>query len=78
MLFFVITNFWLISGNVRSEECIQREYGEGKIVCVCNATYCDTLPSNVIVTKGKYITFQSNREGLRFYKSEGDFTVEPS
>lgn len=51
-----------------------RDYGEDSIVCVCNSTYCDTLPQvEPFSSNGDYQLFTSNAAGLRFDKSNGSF-----
>ncbi len=70
--------------------CQQRSYGEGRIVCVCNASYCDTVAPNDPLTSGLFATYTSSRSGLRlekvvhnmtlgkdFVKQEGTYTVKP-
>jgi len=37
-------------------------------VCVCNATYCDTLPPIDPVPKGQYVVFTTSKDGQRFFK----------
>ncbi|KAJ9600719.1 hypothetical protein L9F63_026141, partial [Diploptera punctata] len=60
-------------GNVHGEDCVPREYGEGKIVCVCNATYCDTLPSEFNVPDGGFLAYHSSKDGHRFHDIGGSF-----
>lgn len=44
-------------------------------MCVCNVTYCDTLPILDQFTSEKtYQLFATNKEGLRFEKEAGSFT----
>ncbi|KAI8774774.1 glucosylceramidase [Biomphalaria glabrata] len=40
----------------------------GYIVCVCNATYCDTFPSADPVSKGNYVLFTTSQSGIRANK----------
>ncbi|XP_059139428.1 lysosomal acid glucosylceramidase-like [Physella acuta] len=40
----------------------------GYIVCVCNSTYCDTVPSADPVPKGQYIVYTTSKDGQRFDK----------
>lgn len=54
----------------------EAEYG---YVCVCNSTYCDTLPQlNDELTSGYYQLITSNEAGLRFEISNGSFTDDLS
>ncbi|PSN51445.1 hypothetical protein C0J52_08992 [Blattella germanica] len=64
----------LIQGTL-TKECAQKKYGERNMVCVCNATYCDTVEYDVETEPlaGKAIRFTSSEGGLRFYKSGESF-----
>lgn len=42
-------------------------------MCVCNATYCDTIPKVEKVEKGKYNLFVSDVKGKRVERVEGEF-----
>lgn len=42
-------------------------------MCVCDATYCDTIETPTIPSEGNYIVYTSNKDGLRFQKSNGTF-----
>lgn len=66
---------WYFSATVRAESlpCKSRTIADGKIVCVCDANYCDTIETPEIPPEGNYIVFTSNKEGLRFEKSGGSF-----
>lgn len=54
-------------------ECKAKEVSKGAIVCVCNATYCDTIPSPEKIDEGQYVVYSSNKAGLRFNKVSGQF-----
>ncbi|NXG69995.1 GLCM Glucosylceramidase, partial [Baryphthengus martii] len=43
------------------------------MVCVCNATYCDTLDPVVLPAPGTYIKYESSKAGKRLERSEGSF-----
>ena len=56
---------------VKSQDlpCAPRNYGHGSIVCVCNATYCDTISSTLpegFVPHHSVRVFQSTKSGQRF------------
>lgn len=54
--------------------CIPRHFGPGNIVCVCNATYCDTIDKGGInVPPGQYVQYTTNKKGLRFARTTGSF-----
>lgn len=40
-------------------------------MCVCNSTFCDSLPQLNSINVGSYQIFTSNEDGLRFEKSNG-------
>ncbi|NXR89487.1 GLCM Glucosylceramidase, partial [Hypocryptadius cinnamomeus] len=42
-------------------------------VCVCNATYCDTLDPLVVPAPGSYVKYESSKAGKRLERSEGKF-----
>jgi glucosylceramidase len=42
-------------------------------VCVCTSTRCDTVPRPTPVPRPNYLTYTSNKAGLRFEKSTGSF-----
>ncbi|NXX55468.1 GLCM Glucosylceramidase, partial [Scopus umbretta] len=43
------------------------------MVCVCNATYCDTLDPVVLPAPGTYVKYESSKAGKRLERSEGSF-----
>lgn len=47
-------------------------------MCVCNSTYCDTLPQLDELSSGYYQLITSNKDGLRFEVSNGSFTDDLS
>ncbi|CAK8681572.1 unnamed protein product [Clavelina lepadiformis] len=51
--------------------CISRDYGHGSVVCVCNATYCDTVVSTRPVPFQSVSIYSSTKSGSRF-----DFGVQ--
>ena len=53
--------------------CKIRDVGEGRKVCVCNSEYCDTIPRPKKPSKSKFILYTSNKQGLRFHKTTGQF-----
>lgn len=52
--------------------CALRQYPNG-YVCVCNATYCDTLNTNRPAVKGEYLLVSSSESGARFQTKRGQF-----
>lgn len=53
--------------------CIGVNYGHSSIVCVCNSTYCDTIPPIEMQPEGEYEIYTSDRSGSRFLKTKGIF-----
>lgn len=51
--------------------CVLRDYGQGNKVCVCNATFCDTIHRVPEINHGEFVSYVSSKEGLRFSKSNG-------
>lgn len=58
---------------VDSNACIPRKFNFDSVVCVCNATYCDTLSNIRAPLAGNYVIYTSSRDGLRFQRSVGSF-----
>ncbi|KAJ9573852.1 hypothetical protein L9F63_008776 [Diploptera punctata] len=72
LLVILVLALWM-EGNVDGDECAAREYGAGNMVCVCNATYCDSLPSQFNVPDGGFLAYVSSKDGRRFYDITGTF-----
>lgn len=65
--------FLAIGGN--ANDCVPRSFGTDKIVCVCNATYCDDTPDNDprIPEDGTFYWYVSSKDGRRMSGSQGQF-----
>ncbi|XP_033321048.2 putative glucosylceramidase 3 [Megalopta genalis] len=65
--------FLIIGG--KSQECVPRSFGNQKIVCVCNATYCDETPERVpkVPKNGSFYWYVSTKGGQRLNFSEKKF-----
>ncbi|XP_026667182.1 glucosylceramidase-like [Ceratina calcarata] len=65
--------FAFLFGKGSAHECAQRSFGPGRIVCVCNATYCDSTPDNdpKIPQTGTYYWYVSTQDGLRLDLKKG-------
>nr|CAD7448937.1 unnamed protein product [Timema bartmani] len=70
---------WAVISVSTDVPCAPRSYGPTRMVCVCNSTHCDTVDKPTPVPKGRFLWYTSNRGGLRFHKTTGDFlpTVAP-
>ncbi|XP_017772242.1 PREDICTED: putative glucosylceramidase 4 [Nicrophorus vespilloides] len=64
--------WWIVFANGQS--CDQRKYDQDSVVCVCNATYCDSFDPITPEASGKYLIFTSDRDGRRFQKSVQNFS----
>ncbi|XP_054252903.1 lysosomal acid glucosylceramidase-like [Indicator indicator] len=53
--------------------CDAKDFGHGSLVCVCSATYCDTLDPVVLPAPGTYLKYESSKAGKRLERSEGRF-----
>ncbi|XP_075032405.1 lysosomal acid glucosylceramidase-like [Calonectris borealis] len=56
-----------------AQPCSPKYFGRDAIVCVCNATYCDTLDPVVLPAPGTYVKYESSKAGKRLERSEGSF-----
>ncbi|XP_076762752.1 lysosomal acid glucosylceramidase-like [Xylocopa sonorina] len=65
----------LLCGKGDSNDCVPRHVGIDGIICVCNATYCDTTPdaNPKIPPNGKYYWYVSSKAGQRLHLTKGDF-----
>lgn len=62
---------WINKFLAFGEGCNARKTNSSSIICVCNATYCDTLPALKEISEGNYYLFTSTPEGLRHAKQTG-------
>ncbi|CAH1254156.1 GBA [Branchiostoma lanceolatum] len=56
--------------------CVVKEFQDGGIVCVCNATYCDTMEPNTKLPKGQAAKYITTPSGKRFEKIVLNFTAK--
>jgi hypothetical protein len=61
----------LIHGNQR---CVEKSYGEGRIVCVCNENYCDDLDEVILEPSGSYSLYTSSMLGSVWKGLRGHFS----
>lgn len=64
--------FILASG----EECSARSTNKTSIICVCNSSYCDTIPGVTNLEGGTYQLFTSTEDGLRLKPESGSISNE--
>uniref|UniRef100_A0AAY4AHE0 Glucosylceramidase n=1 Tax=Denticeps clupeoides TaxID=299321 RepID=A0AAY4AHE0_9TELE len=48
-----------------------RNFGHGSVVCVCNATYCDSPGAVKLPPVGQFLSFLSSKAGSRLEKRQG-------
>lgn len=65
----------LIIFAIPASPCKLRPYRTG-LVCVCNATYCDTLEFLLPSAKGAFLVVSTSEQGLRFQQTTGKFNTE--
>lgn len=53
--------------------CVERDFGKGSFVCVCNATYCDSVEPNIPLQRGQFAFYHSSKTSDRLKKSDGIF-----
>ncbi|NXH09465.1 GLCM Glucosylceramidase, partial [Bucco capensis] len=53
--------------------CSPKYFGRDAMVCVCNATYCDTLDPVQLPAPGTYLKYESSKAGKRLERSQGSF-----
>ncbi|XP_055346223.1 lysosomal acid glucosylceramidase-like [Paramacrobiotus metropolitanus] len=60
-----------------AQPCVPRKLDGDSVVCVCNATYCDSLPPvspTRATNNGSYSLYRSTLDGQRFNKTQGSFS----
>ncbi|XP_042219343.1 lysosomal acid glucosylceramidase-like, partial [Homarus americanus] len=55
--------------------CIPRVFDSTSFVCVCNVSYCDTLPSPTLPASGEYLVYTSDLASRRFFQTKSTLTV---
>lgn len=53
-----------------SRPCAPRLLGKDAMVCVCNATYCDTIDSVSLPPVGSFLKYETSQDGLRMELSK--------
>lgn len=64
-----------LCGKGDSNQCAPRTVNIGAIVCVCNATYCDTTPEKdpKVPKEGEFYWYVTSKDGLRLDFFGGEF-----
>nr|CAD7573564.1 unnamed protein product [Timema californicum] len=57
----------LMMVSIAAQNCVPRDYGQGSIVCVCNATFCDYVePTTAEQLTGNVVRhYVSAKDGRR-------------
>ncbi|XP_038624984.1 lysosomal acid glucosylceramidase [Tachyglossus aculeatus] len=61
----------LLSWTTGARPCVPRSFGYGSVVCVCNATYCDSPGPLTLPAPGTFSRYETSRAGRRFELSQG-------
>lgn len=67
---------WTVLPVTAGLPCEAQSFGWTSVVCVCNATYCDTMEPVVVPAKGRYLLYETSRAGKRLQLTRG--LVQPS
>ncbi|CAL7945476.1 unnamed protein product [Xylocopa violacea] len=73
IVLLLVVAFLAVQG--KASECVPRSFGTDRIVCVCNATYCDVTPLNNprVPRNGTFYWYVSSRNGLRLNMASAEF-----
>ncbi len=56
-----------------ADDCQALNFGHGSVVCVCNATHCDSVGRTGLPDLGQFLSYVSSKTGSRLMKSQGQF-----
>ncbi|XP_015274611.1 PREDICTED: glucosylceramidase-like [Gekko japonicus] len=71
--FFLV--LWMVGNTTASRPCIPKFVGSDAMVCVCNATYCDTVDPVCLLPKGYFLKYETSKAGHRMELTEGTFQL---
>ena len=66
----------LVLGSTAALPCDPLAFDDDSVVCVCNATYCDTFPDLTLPSGSDVVVVTSSRDGDRFAVSSAQFGPE--
>ncbi|XP_060676746.1 lysosomal acid glucosylceramidase isoform X1 [Hemiscyllium ocellatum] len=69
--FLCFLPFWPILPVSAGKPCDARSFGGSSVVCICNATYCDTMDPLVLPEKGHYLLYETTKAGKRLESKIG-------
>ncbi|XP_063002221.1 lysosomal acid glucosylceramidase-like isoform X2 [Elgaria multicarinata webbii] len=68
---FLLFLLQVVPGTTAARPCVPKFVGVNAMVCVCNATYCDTLDPVSLPPMGHYLKYESSKAGKRLELSKG-------
>ncbi|XP_029646236.1 lysosomal acid glucosylceramidase [Octopus sinensis] len=71
LFIFLGVLFWKSYGELKL--CYPRNYNFGSFVCVCNSTYCDTVPNIEKLDIGRYVVIVTDKRNFRLSNCTGSF-----
>ncbi|KAG8193147.1 hypothetical protein JTE90_006978 [Oedothorax gibbosus] len=74
MLILNFLLFFVVFLGFECSPCKKREYGENKIVCVCDESYCDDLVLLSKVSSKQAAVYETNQAGARFESTLTNFS----
>ncbi|XP_043539990.1 lysosomal acid glucosylceramidase isoform X4 [Chiloscyllium plagiosum] len=70
--FLCFLPFWPILPVSAGKPCDATSFGGSSVVCICNATYCDTMDPLVLPEKGHYLLYETTKAGKRLESKIGN------
>ncbi|XP_051901585.1 lysosomal acid glucosylceramidase [Pristis pectinata] len=67
---------WTVLPVTAGKPCEAKSFGLSSVVCVCNATYCDTMDPVVVPRKDHYLLYETNRAGKRLESKMGEIVPD--
>nr|XP_056709475.1 lysosomal acid glucosylceramidase-like [Euleptes europaea] len=64
---------WMVGNTAASRPCVPKYFGRDAMVCVCNATYCDTTDPVSFLPEGFFVKYETTKSGHRMTCTEGKF-----
>ncbi|XP_078390176.1 lysosomal acid glucosylceramidase isoform X1 [Cetorhinus maximus] len=68
---FCLLPLWTFLPVTAGKPCAAQSFGGTSVVCVCNATYCDTIDPLVLPEKGYYLLYETSKAGKRLESKTG-------
>ncbi|XP_078063991.1 lysosomal acid glucosylceramidase [Mustelus asterias] len=62
---------WTVLQVSAGKPCDAQSFGGTSVVCVCNATYCDTMDPLVLPKRGHFLLYETNKAGKRLENRTG-------